>query len=46
MEGSNKPMDHYPIMSKIARFAIAIENKWKTIKVMISKNKMVLDPEV
>ena len=41
MEGSNKPMNHHPIMSKIANFVAAIEKQCKTVKVMSSKNKMV-----
>jgi hypothetical protein len=46
MKGSNKPMNHHPIMSKIANFVAAAENKCKTVNVMSSKNKMVLDTKV
>jgi chorismate mutase len=46
MEGSNKPMKHHPIMTPIAKFINSIEKKCKHVKVMSSKNKMVLDPKV
>jgi len=46
MKGSNKPMNHHPIMSKIANFVAATEKKCKTVRVMSSKNKLVLDTKV
>jgi hypothetical protein len=36
-------MKHHPIMSKIAKFMIAVEKKCNTVKIMISKKQMVLD---
>jgi hypothetical protein len=46
MKGSNIPMNHHSIMSKIANFVAAAEKKCKTVRVMSSKNKMVLDTRV
>jgi hypothetical protein len=46
MKGSNKPMNHHPIMSKIANFVAATEKRCKTVRVMSSKNKLVLDTKV
>jgi hypothetical protein len=44
MKGSNKPpMSHHPIMSKIANFVAAAEKRCKIVKVISSKNKLVLD---
>jgi hypothetical protein len=36
-------MKHHPILSKIAKFMIAIEKKCNTVKIMSSKKQMVLD---
>jgi hypothetical protein len=41
-DNDNK-MKHHPIMSKIAKFKIAIEKKCNTVKIMSSKKQMVLD---
>jgi hypothetical protein len=41
-----KKTKHHPIMSKIAKFMIAIEKKCNTVKVMSSKKKMVPDSKV
>jgi hypothetical protein len=41
-DNDNK-MRHHPIMSKIAKFMIAIEKKCNTVKIMSSKKQMVLD---
>jgi hypothetical protein len=46
MKGSNKPMNHHPIMSKIVNFVAAAEKKHKRVRAMSSKNKMVLDTKV
>jgi hypothetical protein len=46
MKGSNKPINHHPIMSKITNFIAAAEKKCKTVKVMSSKNKMILDTKM
>jgi len=46
MKGSNEPMSHHPIMSKIANFIVAMEKRCKTVKVMSSKEKLVLDTKV
>jgi hypothetical protein len=46
MKGSNKPINHHPIMPKIANFVAAAEKKCKTVKVMSSKNKMILDTKM
>jgi len=45
-EGNNKPMKHHPIMTPIAKFINAIEKNCKTVKVMSSLDKLVLDPKV
>jgi hypothetical protein len=42
-EGNDNKMKHHPIMSKIAKFMIAIEKKCNTVKIMSSKKQMVLD---
>jgi hypothetical protein len=43
-EGNNdNKMKHHPIMSKIAKFMIAVEKKCNTVKIMSSKKQMVLD---
>jgi hypothetical protein len=44
-DNDNK-MKHHPIMSKIAKFMIAIEKKCNTVKIMSSKKQMVLDSKV
>jgi hypothetical protein len=36
-------MKHHPIMSKIAKFMLAVEKKCNTVRIMSSKKKMVLD---
>jgi hypothetical protein len=41
-DNDNK-MKHHPIMSKFAKFMIAIEKKCNTVKIMSSKKQMVLD---
>jgi hypothetical protein len=46
MKGSNKPMSHHPIMSKIANFVAVAEKRCKTVKIMSSKDKIVLDTKV
>jgi hypothetical protein len=40
---NDSKMKHHPIMSKIAKFMIAVENKCNTVKIMSSKKQMVLD---
>jgi hypothetical protein len=45
-EGNNNndnKMKHYSIMSKIAKFMIAVEKKCNTVKIMSSKKQMILD---
>jgi SOS-response transcriptional repressor LexA len=45
-EGNNNndnKMKHHPIMSKIAKFMLAIKKKCETEKIMSSKKQMVLD---
>jgi hypothetical protein len=42
-EGDNNKMKDHPIMSKIANYIVAVENKCNTVKVMSSKKKIVLD---
>jgi hypothetical protein len=43
-DGNNdNKMKHHPIMSKIAKFMLAVEKKCNTVKVMSSKKHMVLD---
>jgi hypothetical protein len=42
-EEDNNKIKHHPIMSKIAKFMLAVEKKWNTVKIMSSKKKMVLD---
>jgi hypothetical protein len=40
IEGKNDDkMKHHPIMSKIAKFMIAIEKKCNTVKIMSSKSR-------
>jgi hypothetical protein len=40
---NDSKMKHHPIMSKIAKFMIAVEKKCNTVKIMSTKKKMVLD---
>jgi hypothetical protein len=40
---TDNKMKNHPIMSKIAKFMIAIEKKCNTVKIMTSKKQMVLD---
>jgi hypothetical protein len=43
-EGNNdNKMKHHPIMSKIAKFMLAVKKKCNTVKIMSSKKQMVLD---
>jgi hypothetical protein len=43
-EGNNdNKMKHHPIMSKIAKFMLAVEKKCNTVKTMSLKKQMVLD---
>ena len=45
-EGNDKPIKHHPIMTPIAKFINAIDKNCKTVKVMSSLEKVVLDPKV
>ena len=45
-DGSDEPMKHHPIMSKLAKFVAAAQKKCKTVKIMSSKNRLVLDTKV
>jgi hypothetical protein len=45
-EENNTKMKHHPIMSKLANLIVAIEKNCNTVKVMSSKNRMVLDSKV
>jgi hypothetical protein len=45
-EESYKPMKHHPIMLKLAKFVAATQKKCKTVKIMSSRNRLVLDTKV
>jgi hypothetical protein len=40
---SDNKMKHHPIMSKIAKFMLAVEKNCNTVNIMSSKKQMVLD---
>jgi hypothetical protein len=42
-EGNDNKMKHHPVMSKIAKFMIAIEKKCNNVNIMSTKKLMILD---
>jgi hypothetical protein len=41
MQASNKPMEHHPIMSKIAKFMIVIGKKSKIVEVVKNRHDQI-----